>query len=604
MPAKPFLFFLLISGHFSVAQDSVLDYFSMDKNSALDREIRKIDSLITFTELDAAEEKINELYKVLNQKYPGNKYVEKRALVLLMEGLLKDKQYQHNNALSVYMEVLKKAEKNNLHRIACHANIHIALNHSKAGNFDLAYKYLEDARKVCEKYKLNDLYSTIYIRYGQMHRHFGFEKKPAFSEQIKRLEQLGFRASADSAFYYTQKAIAFAEKYNVENDVNDGYVVLGILNFNIGKYSESSSYYLKSLAFWKKTNNFQTVTGMYHNVALNYMQAGKLKEALIYNDSAMLNYKDMFVYHKYNVSKQRAAIYKQLGLLDSAYHYLDLAYEDREKVHNEAELSTTKALEEQYQNAQKESTIKIKNQQMLFIMGLLGVIAFASVMLYRKNRQVNRQNKIIGEQLIDLSKTLEQKQVLLSELQHRVKNNLQHVISILEIQKESVDFNNIDELIRGNQNRIHSMALLHKKLNMADNANDVDLKRYISELAELVKDSYDNRQKKVSLNTKCAIENISLEKALPIGLIITELVSNSMKHAFRKRNIGIIQIEISRDQKTNQLYYADNGDGFDFNKPSEKGLGQEIIKGLIDQLNGDVEARNNNGFELIIKFGS
>ena len=240
----------------------------------------------------------------------------------------------------------------------------------------------------------------------------------------------------------------------------------------------------------------------------------------------------------------------------------------------------------------------------MFIGGLLFIIVFGSTLLYRKNRQINRKNEIINKQVIDLSKTLEQKQMLLSELQHRVKNNLQHVISILEIQKESADYNNIDELIRSNQNRIHSIALLHKKLNVSDNVSDVDLKRYITELSELVKDSYDNHKKKIHLNIKCEVETISIEKALPIGLIITELVSNSMKHAFKNRNIGIIHIELTKDKDSGQniFYYADNGDGFDFNKSNEKGLGQEIIKGLIDQLDGTVTAKSDNGFELTVEF--
>lgn len=593
MPARLFLFFLLISGHFSMAQDP-----------ALDMEIKKIDSLITYKQLDAAEKKANSFYKLLNQKYHSNKYLEKRVLVHLLQGLVKDRQYQHNNALSIFLEVLKEAEKNHLYKIACRAKIYIALNYEKAGNRDLAYQYLEEARKMCEEYQFKDLYSTLYIRYAQIHRYFGFEKNPELSDQRIRIEKLGLHPKIDSAFYYAKEAIALAEKYNNENDLNDGYVVMGLLNSQIGKHPESSSYYLKSLAYWKKTNNFETVANMYDNVASNYIKAGKFKEALQYSDSTLPYYKDMFVYHKYYISKRRARIYKELGVMDSAYHYLQLAYDDKEKLHNETELSTTKKLEEQYQNEKKEATIKSKNQQILFIISLLGVIAFGSVMLYRKNRQINKQNKIIGEQLIDLSKTLEQKQVLLSELQHRVKNNLQHVISILEIQKESVDFNNIDELIRGNQNRIHSMALLHKKLNVADNANDVDLKRYITELAELVKESYDNRQKKITLNIKCDVESISIEKALPMGLIITELVSNSMKHAFTRRSIGIIHIEISKDQDTIQLYYADNGDGFDFNTPSEKGLGQEIIKGLIGQLDADVVAKSDNGFELSMKFSN
>ena len=301
--------------------------------------------------------------------------------------------------------------------------------------------------------------------------------------------------------------------------------------------------------------------------------------------------------------------YSALKDYKKAYYYSDSLYSIKYKVDSlfnglEVQVAQNKieARDKQYQNDRKEATIQSKNKQMLLIGSLLGVIIIASIMLFRQNRKINSRNKIINRQLAELSKTLDQKQVLLSELQHRVKNNLQHVISILEIQKESVDFNNIDELIRGNQNRIHSMALLHKKLNLSDNANEVELKRYVTELSELVKESYDNHKKKINLNINCEMEKISIEKALPIGLIIVELVSNSMKYAFKKRNIGIINIDLTKNEKGNLLYYSDNGDGFDFEKVNEKGLGLEIIKGLIDQIDGTVETKTENGFELIIHF--
>ena len=85
-------------------------------------------------------------------------------------------------------------------------------------------------------------------------------------------------------------------------------------------------------------------------------------------------------------------------------------------------------------------------------------------------------------------------------------------------------------------------------------------------------------------------------------MIITELVSNSMKHAFRKQNIGIITVEITQNETGKQMYYEDNGIGFDFNRVNEKGLVQEIIKGLIDQLDGNVTTKSDNGFELTVLF--
>ena len=297
-------------------------------------------------------------------------------------------------------------------------------------------------------------------------------------------------------------------------------------------------------------------------------------------------------------------IFERMGKTDSALFYYKAYHEKLQLISSQEEKIKIKKLEEQYQSDKKENTIKNKDKLMILIGSLLAVIAIASILLFGKNRQINHRNKIINQQLGELTQLLKQKQFLLSELQHRVKNNLQHVISILEIQKESADFNNIEELIRGNQNRIHSMALLHKKLNVNDNVNEVDFTRYITELSEIVKESYDNHQKKIKLNINCEIETITIGKALPIGFIIVELISNSMKHAFKNRNIGIINIEVAKGKngQKNKFYYSDNGDGFDFYQTNEKGLGLEITKGLIDQIDGIVETKTYNGFELIIYF--
>lgn len=148
------------------------------------------------------------------------------------------------------------------------------------------------------------------------------------------------------------------------------------------------------------------------------------------------------------------------------------------------------------------------------------------------------------------------------------------------------------------------MTLLHEKLNVFESVTDIYLNKYISELSLLVKDSYINNEKDIILNVICEIEKVSVEKVLPLGFIIVELVSNSMKHGFKNQNYGEINISITKDPKNEKikLKYADNGVGFDFNLESDKGLGLEIIKGLIDQLEGRIETKNSNGFELIILF--
>jgi len=390
----------------------------------------------------------------------------------------------------------------------------------------------------------------------------------------------------------------------------DQSIILKIKQFNFTQrvnLNKNNDYALKyfpeAAKYYVKTNDYGNACLMYDNTSFVLTKIKNYDLAIKYSDTALAISKKTSVPYQVLVTRNRYKLFEEKGDIDSAYHYLKIYTELKEEDVKLDEAANIKAITEKYDNDKKEATIKSKNQQMVFVIALLGLIVIASVLLVYQNRKIKTRNKIINKQLEDLSRILDQKQVLLSELQHRVKNNLQQVISILEIQKESIDFNNIEELVRGNQNRIQSMALLHKKLDVSDSVNEVDFKRYINELGELVKESYDTHKKNVELNIQTDIEIFTIEKALPLGLIITELISNSMKHAFKKRNSGRIDVSIHKgDNNQYILSYSDNGVGFDFHTITSKGLGQEIIKGLIDQLSGKTTTKNENGYHLSVVF--
>lgn len=563
-----------------------LGHFAMAQNFSVDSKIKEIDSLIQYNDFKNAQIKTDRLYQQLNNSKDRKKYKAQILEVSYRNALILDRQEASPaKTIQILQELIDEAESEQLYSLSCRIYLLMALAYEKASSnaddLHLTDKYLRKAYDTYKTYKLNEVYSTYCIRKGSYHR---------------------YKKELDSTLYYATKANQYAKKYNNTTDLMDSYILLGNVFHKTHNYPEALKNHVSLLSYRRKTNDTVSIFHSYQDISSTYFKLHDLKKALSYSDSANIFYEKAPVTSKFYFGKSRYKIYESLGNIDSAYYYFKQYHHDLQLLQKEEEHIKVKKLEEQYQNDKNEAIIKNKNQQVFFISSLLALIVTASVLLLRKNRQIKKQNKIINSQLVELSKALEQKQMLLSELQHRVKNNLQHVISILEMQKESVDFNNIDELIRGNQNRIHSMALLHKKLNVSDNVNEIDFKRYITELSELVKESYDNQKKKISLNVKCEVENISIEKALPIGLIITELVSNSMKHAFKKRNIGFINIEITKSETGNKLYYTDNGNGYDFNKVSERGLGQEIIKGLIDQLDGITEINENNGFELILYF--
>lgn len=554
----------------------------MAQDSIAAIKIKEIDSLILYSQYDTAKIKADSLYQALNVSNNRKKYKTQILETRFRQALIIDKQQgSSTDQLKILLEIKDQAETQNLYDLSCRIYLLMALSYEKTQNLKLTEAYLNAAYKLLREQKLDEIYSTYCIR---------------------RSSYCRFVYKLDSSVYYANEAKIYAEKYNNSLDLADSHLLLGNYYKKNKNYPESLKYNLLFLQYCLKFKNPTIIAASYNNIASTYLELKQYDKALLYNDSSYAYYDQQTLMYKHSLPQKRSKIYESIGNTDSAFYYFKQYHNDLQLYLKDNEVLNASKLEEEYQNEKKETIIKNKNLLIIFITSLLAVIIGGSGLLFRNNRKIKHQNQIIHQQVLSLNKTLEQKQVLLSELQHRVKNNLQHVISILEIQKESANFNTIEELIRGSQNRLHSMALLHKKLNITENASFVDLNKYIVELSELVKDSYDNHKKQVNLSVKCEIETISLEKAMPLGLIIVELVSNSMKHAFNQQSSGMINIEITNTNATYKLSYADNGKGFDFNEPSSKGLGQEIIKGLIDQLGGNIETNSNKGFYLRFYF--
>ncbi|HAK79496.1 MAG TPA: hypothetical protein DCM71_21955 [Runella sp.] len=419
----------------------------------------------------------------------------------------------------------------------------------------------------------------------------------------------------DSAMYYGKLIDTSCRKLNIPIEVSYANAVMGRVEKKRKNYPQALHYLRTAISFSNKFGNPFLESEQSVDLAGVFQAMNQPDSAIFYAEKALAGgrqFKNLVL--TINAAKLLAQIYEQKNPA-KAINYLKIVNASNDSLYTTSRIfqtqnivNTIKQRERELVEAKKEYDYSIRQNMLIGFLVFFGVL---TLILIRNNRQKQKSNAILKDknqkislQKDEIEKTMEQKQVLLSELQHRVKNNLQYVISILEIQKESASHSNIDDLIRSNQNRIHSIALLHKKLNVSESVNDVDLKRYVTDLSELVKDSYDIKGKNVGLFVTCDIEILSITKALPLGLIIVELVSNSMKHAFKNQPNGIINIEIAQDKnsKKNCLHYIDNGVGFDFKNVQTKGLGVEITKGLIDQLNGTVEAQLKKGFELKMYF--
>ncbi|RPI66271.1 MAG: hypothetical protein EHM47_17040, partial [Ignavibacteriales bacterium] len=196
-----------------------------------------------------------------------------------------------------------------------------------------------------------------------------------------------------------------------------------------------------------------------------------------------------------------------------------------------------------------------------------------------------------------LKNSLKQKETLLKEVHHRIKNNLQIIISILNLQSYYIKDPQALEIFRQSQNRIRSMALIHEKLYKTENLNSINLGNYVSDVVRHLYSTYSTNKDVVDISLD--LDNIYLDSntAISFGLILNELVSNSLKYAFpgdRKGNIKII----ARKESPNMLFeLSDNGVGFpsDIDFRNTTSLGLQLVNTLVDQLNGELVMSNKQG---------
>jgi len=216
-------------------------------------------------------------------------------------------------------------------------------------------------------------------------------------------------------------------------------------------------------------------------------------------------------------------------------------------------------------------------------------------------RDVTRRTE--AEELLKAS--LREKEALLKEIHHRVKNNLQVISSLLALQARALTDETTKNKFHESRDRVHSMALLHESLYQSNNLAWIDFPDYIKQLADHLFRSYGVAAERITLRTDMDRLFLNMDTAVPCGLIINELISNSLKYAFPEGRSGEVHVELreSEDQMA-VLTVSDDGIGFDpgFDWVHARSLGLRLVRTLAQQLDGTLEAGNGPGTSFQLKF--
>jgi len=204
----------------------------------------------------------------------------------------------------------------------------------------------------------------------------------------------------------------------------------------------------------------------------------------------------------------------------------------------------------------------------------------------------------------EIGAALKEKEMLLKEIHHRVKNNIQVIASLLNLQSRTVDDLKTKEVLREAQNRVKSIALVHEKLYLSKSLDHIDYQDYLQKISRHMYDSYGVSPRTVVMHIHAQNLSLHIDKAVPCSLIINELISNAFKHAFPDGRKGDVWIDMHKEDNSLVLQYRDNGVGLpeSISVDGAESLGMRLVSGLTNQLQGTIVVTRSGGTSITITF--
>ena len=302
-------------------------------------------------------------------------------------------------------------------------------------------------------------------------------------------------------------------------------------------------------------------------------------------------------------------IYEALGDYPNAFKYHQLYNAENETYYEDKIAQLESEIQTKYETGQREATIVLQQQKIdqqrtnqLLMIGLVSLLGIILALVYYNFRNKKRLNAA-------LEKKNQEKELLLKEIHHRVKNNLQTISSLLNLQSAHIKDEKVLGAVTESKNRVRSMALIHQKLYQGKNLAAIEMKAYLENLCENMLNSVGKNAAKVTYTCPMNELELDVDTAIPIGLITNELLTNALKYAFPDGRQGKLEVSLTlaEDQESLRLVIADDGVGFDPRQAPAKdewrsNFGSQLINLLSRQLEGTVEHNFENGYKTSIRF--
>ena len=500
---------------------------------------------------------------------------------------------------------------------------------NRKGDFSMSNAYLIKAKQLLENNKNSRFYANVLnrlgINYNQMDDYY--KAIIYYEEIIHNVEELGF----EPHFYST--AIS---------NITTAYK-------NTGQVERSMMYLKKSIDLYRGTKDYGNLAKLYKLLTTTHLENKDTTHAIVYLDSSIYILKktarygelgsaqlrkwalenesdDQLLLSGYNnalkisdVSKHQYAYRSKIKYHESRREYEEAfkiqsklvalndsinSAEEKEKIRKLEDQLIRRESDNIITSLEKEKTtatlsLDKSNKRLIFLGGVLAILSLLTFLLWKMAKERKTNNLLLGKKNEQINKALKEKDVLLREIHHRVKNNLQLVSSLLTLQSRNIEDAAALEAIKIGKSRVKSMSLIHQDLYRDENSTGVNVHSYLHKLATELFRTYNVTSDNITLHIQVDDIELDVDTVVPLGLIINELITNSLKYACKENEKGQLNISLNEKGKVLQLIVSDNGKGV-ASIDSSSSFGNKLIKILTQQLNGEIRVDGSDGTTIII----
>ena len=546
-------------------------------------------------QLDSAETVINECIEHTHEKCDTALFANPHLIL----GQIYAHREKYNSALDEYFQALKFAEGHSIPMKKANVFRNIALAYQYINETDKAIEYIKKALEITEKNNYQRSSSEYHALLGAYYREIGehkkslshlnralpYEEKKISPKSLSRLYaslamthfQLNEIKQASSYIHKAEKLIP-----EVPNDRDKSlfYMASGYIKLAEKNYPASKSFFQKNIETGRKASTPKRMVEGYEGLLKLYKKQQSWKMAYLYADSINLATKEMDLSNQTRLVQDLESRYKN-----------KLKQEEIKRLKGEKKIQGME--------------IKKKNQLIGFTVLCLLLSMFAILAFYFANKTKQKSNRALKQKNAELSAALSTNKMLIKEIHHRVKNNLQVVSSLLNLQSRFEKDEHILQAINIGKNRVQTMSLLHQNLYVNENLKSISVKKYFTELAQGLTRGYPIEGEEINLTTDIDNIQLDIDQVVPLGLIINELITNSLKYAYvnSKKNCELLLMLKQVGNKI-ELKVADNGVGLPFNEipARSKSMGMQLVHSFSKKLKATVDINNMNGTEFSLKF--